>query len=289
MPGRNYINGSSYRYGFNGHEKDDEIKGSGNHLSFGDYGYDPRLVRRWNVDPLASKYPHQSPYTAFNNNPIYYTDPDGREGIGAINHKEQTVTIRAVYFVEIGKEGFNEKNLEQLEGLNATLNDQKSTITDEKNALHGYTVQYDLQFIPVKKGEAAIRGLAESEKILTDNNLNADKELIVGGKNIANSLILKTDYEFENDPGVLATAKTNGVMTSDVLGITDKSLQHIAIPQKSQGNSMRALHEIFHTLYVDKDGAFKGIGTGKQLPSKDDTNKLIEGLQKNDRLIEEKQ
>jgi hypothetical protein len=29
------------------------------------------------VDPLASEFPNMSPYAAFNNNPIYYTDPTG--------------------------------------------------------------------------------------------------------------------------------------------------------------------------------------------------------------------
>ena len=81
MPGRSYQGSEDYRYGFNGHERDDEIKGSGNHLSFGDFGYDPRLGRRWQIDPMTPKYPHQSPYAAFNNSPIVVYDPDGFEGI----------------------------------------------------------------------------------------------------------------------------------------------------------------------------------------------------------------
>jgi len=47
-----YYKSDSYRFGFGGHEKDDEVKGSGNHLSFGDMGYDPRIGRRWRPDPL---------------------------------------------------------------------------------------------------------------------------------------------------------------------------------------------------------------------------------------------
>jgi hypothetical protein len=78
MPERNF-NSAGYKYGFGGHEKDDEIKGVGNHLAFGDYGLDTRIGRRWNVDPLAKKFPNYSPYVAFADNPIYYTDPDGRE------------------------------------------------------------------------------------------------------------------------------------------------------------------------------------------------------------------
>ena len=68
-----------YRYGFNGHENDDEIKGTGNHLSFGDYGYDPRLGRRWNLDPVEQV--GISPYATFNNNPIYFIDIDGQSPI----------------------------------------------------------------------------------------------------------------------------------------------------------------------------------------------------------------
>jgi hypothetical protein len=39
------------------------------------------LGRRWNVDPLASKYPSISPYIFCYDNPINVVDPDGREGI----------------------------------------------------------------------------------------------------------------------------------------------------------------------------------------------------------------
>lgn len=85
-----------YRFGFNGHEKDDEIKGSGNHLSFGDYGYDPRIVQRPSPDPLAAKYPFESPYVVFGVNPIIYIDPDGKEKIIALdNNNKDNKTIIA--------------------------------------------------------------------------------------------------------------------------------------------------------------------------------------------------
>ena len=71
-------NSNNYRYGFNGHEKDDEISGSGNHLSFGDYGYDTRLGRRWNIDPESASFPGWSPYMTHYDSPIAYLDADGR-------------------------------------------------------------------------------------------------------------------------------------------------------------------------------------------------------------------
>jgi RHS repeat-associated protein len=70
-----------YRYGMGGHEKDDEVKGVGNHISFNDFGYNPRLGKRWRSDPHQMKFPGISPYAAFNNNPIMFTDPDGKEPI----------------------------------------------------------------------------------------------------------------------------------------------------------------------------------------------------------------
>ena len=78
MPGRNYTS-SSYRYGFNGQEKDDEVKGNGNSLDFGERIYDPRLGRFLSVDALTSSFPFFSPYQYAGNTPIQAIDLDGLE------------------------------------------------------------------------------------------------------------------------------------------------------------------------------------------------------------------
>ena len=71
---------SSYRYGFNGMQKDDEIKDlEGSSYDFGARMYDPRLGRWLSIDPLAMKYPELSPYNFVANSPLQYVDPDGRE------------------------------------------------------------------------------------------------------------------------------------------------------------------------------------------------------------------
>ena len=76
MPGRNGSTGD-YRYGFNGMEKDDEVKGESNSLDFGARIYDPRVGRFLSLDPKASTYPWQSPYVFAANNPINLIDENG--------------------------------------------------------------------------------------------------------------------------------------------------------------------------------------------------------------------
>ena len=64
-----------YRYGFNGQEKDDEIKGAGNSYTAEFWEYDPRIGRRWNLDPKPTIGVSQ--YSTFSNNPIWFSDPLG--------------------------------------------------------------------------------------------------------------------------------------------------------------------------------------------------------------------
>jgi len=76
LPNR-HENAGEYRYGFGGHEKDDEIKGSGNIVDMGDRWLDVRLGRTPKSDRKAYYYPDISPYAYVGNNPIRFTDPNG--------------------------------------------------------------------------------------------------------------------------------------------------------------------------------------------------------------------
>jgi RHS repeat-associated protein len=77
MSGRTF-NSNSYKYGFNGKEKDEEIKGDGDSYDFGARIYDNRLGRWWAMDPLQAKYPSLSPFSFVGNMPIIAIDPDGK-------------------------------------------------------------------------------------------------------------------------------------------------------------------------------------------------------------------
>jgi RHS repeat-associated protein len=68
-----------YRYGFNGKENDNEVKGTGNQQDYGFRIQDPRLGRFLSVDPLTKGYPMLTPYQFASGNPIAGVDEDGLE------------------------------------------------------------------------------------------------------------------------------------------------------------------------------------------------------------------
>ena len=78
LPGR-HGSVDSYRYGFQGQEKDDEIKGEANSINYKFRMHDPRLGRFFAVDPLMHEYPNISPYTFSENRVINTVDREGLE------------------------------------------------------------------------------------------------------------------------------------------------------------------------------------------------------------------
>ena len=68
LPGRS-ASISNYRYGFQGQEKDDEIKGAGLSYNYKFRMHDPRIGRFFSIDPLYKEYPHNSVY-AFSENRV---------------------------------------------------------------------------------------------------------------------------------------------------------------------------------------------------------------------------
>lgn len=79
---------SSYRYGYQGSEKDDEIYGKGNGYTTEFRALDPRSGRWWSIDPEQKSIPGQSPYASMNNNPISILDILGNKGTDWYENKK---------------------------------------------------------------------------------------------------------------------------------------------------------------------------------------------------------
>ena len=78
MPGRTESS-SQYSYGFQGQEKDDELKGQGNSINYKYRMHDPRVGRFFAVDPLTAKYPHYTPYSFSGNKVVNAVEIEGLE------------------------------------------------------------------------------------------------------------------------------------------------------------------------------------------------------------------
>ncbi|MFD2561232.1 DUF6443 domain-containing protein [Aquimarina rubra] len=94
LPNR-HGNSAEYRYGFQGQELDNEIKGEGNSVNYKYRMHDPRIGRFFAVDPLAPDYPWNSPY-AFSENRVI----DGVE-LEGLEYRNSTV----IRYVEAGAKG----------------------------------------------------------------------------------------------------------------------------------------------------------------------------------------
>jgi RHS repeat-associated protein len=73
MPGRVQSTGE-YRFGFNGMEQDNDVKGQGNSLDFSYRFYDSRIGKFLSIDPIGYNYPYYSPYQFAGNKPIIAID-----------------------------------------------------------------------------------------------------------------------------------------------------------------------------------------------------------------------
>ncbi len=122
MEGREYFDSQGYRFGFNGMEKDDEVKGSGNSLDFGARIYDPRLGRFLSTDPQWVNFPGSGPYNYAANSPIAFIDKEGENPlpawvIKALVRAAIQVAANVTVARKIGK------NYDNLQGLNKRLDE----------------------------------------------------------------------------------------------------------------------------------------------------------------------
>ena len=70
---------NDYRFGFQGQEVDNEVKGDGNSVNYKYRINDPRLGRFLSIDPLSKDYPWNSPYAFSENRVIDGVELEGLE------------------------------------------------------------------------------------------------------------------------------------------------------------------------------------------------------------------
>lgn len=152
MPNRTHSS-TAYRYGFQGQEKDDEISGDGDSYTAEFWQYDPRVGRRWNIDPIDKAF--ESPYATFKNNPLSLIDPRGLNGDVTIDKKEKKMTVRGKYYYNksdenlkkyaITEDHFNRRGGDPYPSLISQINLEDQSFVDDNG--EEWTVSFEIQFI----------------------------------------------------------------------------------------------------------------------------------------------
>jgi hypothetical protein len=143
MPGMAWSEGSGYRYGFQGQEKDNEIYGEGNMTTAEFWQYDTRLGRRWNRDPVVLH--SESGYATFRNNPASMSDEDGNEPQRETDNSE-SITNQLSIGANIGSGG-----------VEFNLNLSTEITSGNFTASYGLGITYDSDFYTTGKGGFSMR------------------------------------------------------------------------------------------------------------------------------------
>ncbi len=77
--GQEALLAAPHRFGFNGQERDDEVSGEGNSLSFKYRVEDTRLGRFFSVDPMCKEFPWNSTYAFAENKVVWARELEGLE------------------------------------------------------------------------------------------------------------------------------------------------------------------------------------------------------------------
>ncbi|MGV9004114.1 RHS repeat domain-containing protein [Flavobacterium sp.] len=134
-----------YRYGFQGQEKDDEIKGEGNSLNYTFRMHDPRVGRFFARDPLESRYPWNSPYAFSENRVIDGVELEGKEFSYTYDKENNVYTINLKFRVinEGDTRQFSNREAGQMaHQILGVLNNGHFDGYNKEGALIKYTAEY---------------------------------------------------------------------------------------------------------------------------------------------------
>lgn len=204
MPGRDTTFKTTYRYGFNGKEMDNETYGQGNEYDYGMRVYNPRIGRFLSVDPLTIKFSWYTPYQFAGNKPIWATDLDGAEENSQSTYVKPSTTFiqnNNVYSIDL-------KTYDIALTSHTTFGDPKAALTYNSNTITIGTSQFTLpQGVSVKQAynEVIDRFFDTETGQLSDPHVASYMDLI-------NSYDSKSAYFLRN----LAIAKQNQRITNAV-------------------------------------------------------------------------
>ena len=220
----------SYRYGFQGQEKDDEIKGEGNSINYKYRMHNPRVGRFFAVDPLARRYAYNSPYAFSENRVIDGVELEGLEWSLPINPAAYRQGTEAVADLK------GLKGIQKQEYVNGEMKILQNGAAS--GSLIGGVIVID---IFITRGKLSL-GLASSEfyqaTLETDkayaakargDNAAAEKHLIKAGE-------LSKGMIFEGIGGAAAYGLGKVIQAASKLNVTGSKLVSSAMLEETAKN-----------------------------------------------------
>ena len=166
-----------YRYGYQGSEKDAELKGNGNSYTTEFRQLDPRLGRWLSIDQKTSKFPNESPYVYVANTPIICVDPDGEEKIvvsgGADLHNKNRMNFASAaknQIREFKKEIKKANSTEKISWLVLNVDYNSKEI----ESIEAYAKMYGVNLLYVKSDEEITNYINSKSK--TNLGLNTERQ-----------------------------------------------------------------------------------------------------------------
>ncbi|MBK7682325.1 MAG: RHS repeat-associated core domain-containing protein [Bacteroidetes bacterium] len=245
-----------YRFGFNGKENDNEVKGVGNSLDFGARIYDSRLGRWLIVDPLTKKYPDISPYAYAANNPIFFIDPDG-EKVKAFSVASQTLVLKTLNYAFGKDHGFNFEN---------------NTLIHNGETPKNMTPQQTLMFNYLQ--ETLVKSQTITTVIANQNisvSQNSDGEIVSGGAvqdGNATTFFYGATRTYKDNGTFMAPTITSSTQDNNEILVTSGLIQNginltIEGGDKVFGVEHATLHELAHgmmnVIMNEMKGEYNGV------------------------------
>jgi RHS repeat-associated protein len=162
---------ADYRYGFQGQEKDDELKGEGNSLNYTFRMHDPRVGRFFARDPLENKYPWYSPYQFSGNRVIDAVELEGLEP-GVIIGSDRQVRLVGQFNLNIEKSNQNWSAFKLTDLKQAKIDIQNHKALGNKIRvilLQAHAHSGAINIFPGKDGKIDTEGVAQGSYITSDD------------------------------------------------------------------------------------------------------------------------
>jgi len=269
MPERN--GGANYRYGYQGSEKDNEVKGNGNSYTTYFRQLDPRLGRWLTIDPVTQ--PWQSPYTSMDNSPIRYNDPLG-DKVKPMDKKSARRTKKILKQTFSGKEYRAARKLFKLNSdksefkpinedkLFDVIDNMKSS--EAKGLLYGYAQMINNDknhFVIITKSNEKI--FKNQEQINTIGGLfegiiqfeDYYDKMLMNGQDIDNMAMGGITFNDERGNSLVIvnlnnTSKLTYIDQYQSINAEGKSVTKFTKVQKASSNGEIFAHELLgHALY----------------------------------------